>query len=76
MGFREPNSQADGLRVQYSTQKKEMVEFQMSKHSKRNERYPFRVYKHWALNQWNYFQKPKLKRKVAKLKASLLNLWS
>lgn len=27
-------------------------------------KYPFGVYKHWFLNNWNYFTKPKLKAKI------------
>ena len=27
-------------------------------------KYPIRVYKHWFLNNWNYFTKPKLKAKI------------
>lgn len=48
----------------------------MAKHAKERSYYPLRVYKHWALNQWNYFQKPKLVKKVVKLKTSIINLWS
>jgi hypothetical protein len=27
--------------------------------------YPIPVYKHWFLNNWNYFTKPKISAKVA-----------
>lgn len=32
------------------------------KDNKRWMEYPLRIYKHWALNQWYFFQKPKLKQ--------------
>jgi hypothetical protein len=44
----------------------------MSKHKHGNKaetlwgmlKYPVSVYKHWFLNNWNYFTKPKLFRKI------------
>ena len=46
----------------------------MNKHKFKNDwttlwgmlRYPIPVYKHWLLNNWNYFTKPNLKRKITK----------
>lgn len=32
-------------------------------------KYPIPVYKHWFLNNWNYFTKPKLRAKIKNLRS-------
>jgi hypothetical protein len=34
-------------------------------------KYPWRVYRHWGLNRWNFFLKPKLKRKLRDTKRNI-----
>lgn len=45
----------------------------MSKHrgERRWLKYPLHVYKHWALNQWYFFQKPKLKQQWKALRTKI-----
>jgi hypothetical protein len=32
-------------------------------------KYPISVYKHWLLNNWNYFTKPKISAKIKDLRS-------